>query len=241
MNATRSQVWICFILTFSKQEMQQNFSYSYSQWWKLGLNTRFTKQSHISIPYTVFEFEIYLYLIAQQVQLQQAVHTNWKAKRFANLQICRDNHSPFHEDRWGVSEFLHVLIPLGYLSPFTAAAYDSSSAISCGVSFTDRAPTFWLKFSILVVPGIGHTSLPWWWTQASASCDGVHPFLAAISFTRSNMRALVSRFSGWNLGLVCNKHSALFTNRWTQSNKMYHLRNKNLKCDTPTSQKVTHS
>jgi hypothetical protein len=37
------------------------------------------------------------------------------------------------------------------------AAHDSSSAISSFVSFTDKALTFWLKFSSFVVPGMGHT------------------------------------------------------------------------------------
>ncbi|KAL9360651.1 hypothetical protein Peur_048774 [Populus x canadensis] len=69
-----------------------------------------------------------------------------------------------------------------YLSPFTAStvAINSSSSISSGDSLTDKAPTFWLKFSILVVSGIGQTSSPWWCTQVNASCDGVHCFLAAI-------------------------------------------------------------
>ena len=108
----------------------------------------------------------------------------------------------FHDERGGVSESLYVNMEPSYLSPFTAPAeaIDSSSAISSGVSLTDKAPTFWLKFSILVVPGIGHTSSPWWCTQANASCDGVHCFLAAISLTRSNSCLLWSRFSGWNLG-----------------------------------------
>ncbi|KAG5588677.1 hypothetical protein H5410_049111, partial [Solanum commersonii] len=46
-----------------------------------------------------------------------------------------------------------------YRSPWTALAeaMDSSSAMSSDVNFTDRAPVFWLKFSILVVPGMGHT------------------------------------------------------------------------------------
>ena len=89
-------------------------------------------------------------------------------------------YSDFQDDNGGVSESSQVLVFWGYRSPWTspAVAYDSSSAISSGVSFTDSAPTFWLKFSIFVVPGMGHTSVPCWWTQASASCDGVHPFLA---------------------------------------------------------------
>ncbi|KAF9669485.1 hypothetical protein SADUNF_Sadunf14G0112400 [Salix dunnii] len=84
-------------------------------------------------------------------------------------------HVAFQDERGGVSEFLCVNIEPSYLSPFiaSAVAIDSSSAISSCVSLTDKAPTFWLKFSILVVPGIGHTSSPWWCTQANASCDGV--------------------------------------------------------------------
>ena len=114
----------------------------------------------------------------------------------------------FHEDSGGVSDCFHVLTSLAYLSPLTAPAEakDSSSAISSGVSLIESAPMFWLKFSILVVPGMGQTSFPWWWTQASASCDGVHPFLAAISLTRSNIVLLCSRFSGWNLGRCCNQY-----------------------------------
>uniref|UniRef100_A0A6M2F455 Uncharacterized protein n=1 Tax=Populus davidiana TaxID=266767 RepID=A0A6M2F455_9ROSI len=111
-------------------------------------------------------------------------------------------YTAFHDERGGVSESLNVEKPSSDLSPLTAfeEAIDSSSAISSSVSVTDRAPTFWLKFSILVVPGIGHTSSPWWCTQANASCDEVHCFLAAISLTRSNSCVLCSRFSGWNLG-----------------------------------------
>ena len=114
-------------------------------------------------------------------------------------------YSDFQDDNGGVSESSQVLVFWGYRSPWTspAVAYDSSSAISSGVSFTDRAPTFWSKFSIFVVPGMGQTSLPWWWTQANASCDGVHPFLVAIALTRSNIRAFFSRFCGWNLGKCC--------------------------------------
>ena len=69
----------------------------------------------------------------------------------------------FQEARGGVSESFQVRKVLGYLSPFTASAeaMDSSSAISSGVSFRDKAPMFWLKFSTLVVPGMGHTSSPW--------------------------------------------------------------------------------
>ena len=72
-------------------------------------------------------------------------------------------YAAFHEESGGVSESFQVGMLLKYLSPFTASleAYDSSSAISSGVSFKDRAPMFWLKFSILVVPGMGHTSFPW--------------------------------------------------------------------------------
>jgi hypothetical protein len=51
-----------------------------------------------------------------------------------------------------------------------------------------------------VVPGMGHTSLPWWFTQASARCDAVHPFMAAMALTRSNISAFFSIFSGWNRG-----------------------------------------
>jgi hypothetical protein len=45
---------------------------------------------------------------------------------------------------------LKVENPSSDLSPLTAfeEAIDSSSAISSSVSLTDRAPTFWLKFSI---------------------------------------------------------------------------------------------
>jgi len=114
-------------------------------------------------------------------------------------------YSDFQDDNGGVSESFQVGAISGYRSPKTspAAAYDSSSAISSGVSFTESAPTFWLKFSIFVVPGMGQTSFPWWWTQANASCDGVQPFLAAIALTRSNIWAFLLRFSGWNRGRCC--------------------------------------
>ncbi|MFS8009083.1 hypothetical protein Hanom_Chr14g01280351 [Helianthus anomalus] len=59
------------------------------------------------------------------------------------------------------------------------------------------------KFSILVVPGIGTTSFPWWRTQANASCDVVHPFFVARSLILSYMILLCSRFSGCNLGKCC--------------------------------------
>ena len=116
-------------------------------------------------------------------------------------------YKAFHEESGGVSEIFQVGAPSAYLSPLTSfsEANDSISAISSAVSLTDSAPMFWLKFWILVVPGMGHTSFPWWWTQANASCDVVHPFLVAISLTRSNMVLLCSRFSGWNLGKIC-KH-----------------------------------
>jgi glycerol kinase len=104
-----------------------------------------------------------------------------------------------------VSEFFQVQSTLGDLSPLTklTEAQDSSSAISSGESLTDSAPIFWLKFSILVVPGMGHTSAPWWWTQARASWDGVHPFFVAIALIRSNIRAFNLTLSGWNLGKAC--------------------------------------
>jgi len=116
-------------------------------------------------------------------------------------------YSDFQDDNGGVSESFQVGAISGYRSPKTspAAAYDSSSAISSGVSFTESAPTFWLKFSIFVVPGMGQTSFPWWWTQANASCDGVQPFLAAIALTRSNIWAFLLRFSGWNRGRCLRK------------------------------------
>lgn len=122
------------------------------------------------------------------------------------------HHSPFQEERGGVSEFLHEYAKLAseFLLPLTASAeaHNWSSDISSGVSLTDNAWIFWLKFSILVVPGIGQTSFPWWWTQASASCEGVHPFLWAILFTRSNISAFCSRFPGWYLGKFCKSHSS---------------------------------
>nr|GEY40454.1 ribonuclease H-like domain-containing protein [Tanacetum cinerariifolium] len=49
---------------------------------------------------------------------------------------------------------------LGILSPLNEAI-DSSSAMSSAVSVTLRAPRFWFRFSILVVPGIGPTSSPY--------------------------------------------------------------------------------
>lgn len=108
----------------------------------------------------------------------------------------------FHEDKGGVSEFIQVLERDAYRSPLILIwkAKDWSSVISSEVSFTDKASMFWLRFSILVVPGMGHTSSPCWWTHASASCAGVHPFFAAISVTRSNMSLLCSIFSGLNRG-----------------------------------------
>ncbi|GLT69445.1 hypothetical protein SLA2020_415940 [Shorea laevis] len=97
--------------------------------------------------------------------------------------------------------------PFTYLSPLTTSseANDSSSAISSGVSFTDRAPMFWLKFSTLVVPGMGtHHSLgdeP----RPVLVVMGCIPFLVAISLTRSITILLCSRFSGWNLGRDCKQ------------------------------------
>lgn len=44
----------------------------------------------------------------------------------------------------------------------SAEAMDSSSAMPYGVSLTDKAPMFCSRFSILVVPGMGTTSFPWW-------------------------------------------------------------------------------
>ena len=108
----------------------------------------------------------------------------------------------FHEDKGGVSEFFQVLERDAYRSPLTLIwkAKDWSSVISSEVSFKDKASMFWLRFSILVVPGMGHTSSPWWWTHASASCAGVHPFFAAISEMCSNISLLCSLFSGLNRG-----------------------------------------
>ncbi|MFS8009069.1 hypothetical protein Hanom_Chr14g01280211 [Helianthus anomalus] len=77
---------------------------------------------------------------------------------------------------------------------------DSSSAISSAVSLTDNAPMLCSRFSILVVPGMGTTSFPWWRTQANASCEVVHPFFVASSLILSYMILLCSRFSGCNLG-----------------------------------------
>ena len=141
---------------------------------------------------------------------------HWKQfKKSLRLQVCNTKtlqntcaYEAFHEESGGVSEFFQVETAIFmYLSPLTPflEANDSSSTISSGVNLTDKVPMFWLKFSILVVPGMGHTSFPWWWTQANASCDEVHPFLAASSLTRSNMVLLCSKFSGKNLGKYC-KH-----------------------------------
>jgi len=127
------------------------------------------------------------------------------AQQLVDTSVTILAYSDFQDDNGGVSESFQVLAIWGYRSPKTSptAAYDSSSVISSAVSFIETAPTFWLKFSIFVVPGMGQTSFPWWWTQANASCDGVQPFLAAIALTRSNIWAFLSRFSGWNRGRYC--------------------------------------
>ena len=84
----------------------------------------------------------------------------------------------FQEARGGVSESFQVRKVLGYLSPFTASAeaMDSSSAISSGVSFRDKAPMFWLKFSTLVVPG---------WGTHHPPGDGPRPVLVVMECTPS--------------------------------------------------------
>lgn len=53
-------------------------------------------------------------------------------------------YAGFQEDNGGVSEFLKVANMFPYLSPFTDSAWTmfSSSSISSGVSFTDKAPMF---------------------------------------------------------------------------------------------------
>ena len=93
----------------------------------------------------------------------------------------------------------------------------SSSAMSSGVSFTDKAPMFWLRFSILVVPGMGQTSSPWWWTHARASCAGVQLLLVAIAWTFSKTILLCSRFSSLNLGRLCD-HSKYQQTEHSKSN-----------------------
>ena len=57
-------------------------------------------------------------------------------------------YKAFHEESGGVSEIFQVEAPSAYLSPLTSfsEANDSISAISSGVSLTDSAPMFWLKF-----------------------------------------------------------------------------------------------
>ncbi|KAH0634501.1 hypothetical protein KY284_037287 [Solanum tuberosum] len=66
------------------------------------------------------------------------------------------------EDNGGVSEFIQVDNMYACLSPLTTSpeVYNSSFFMSSAVNFTDKAPTFSLKFSIFIVPGIGHTSSP---------------------------------------------------------------------------------
>nr|ANJ02819.1 RGA_1.2 [Solanum demissum] len=65
-------------------------------------------------------------------------------------------------DNGGVSEFIQVDDMYTCLSPLTTSpeVYDSSSFMYSAVNFMDKAPTFSLKFSIFVVPGIGHASSP---------------------------------------------------------------------------------
>ena len=84
---------------------------------------------------------------------------HYRSEQDANEQV----HSGFHDDKGGVSEFIHEGERPPYRSPLTLSsdARVSSPAMSSGDSFTDKAPMFWFKFSILVVPGIGHTSSPW--------------------------------------------------------------------------------
>ena len=89
---------------------------------------------------------------------------NKESTHFNEAQQKACAYITFHEESGGVSEFFQEVETLNVcLSPFTKSseANDSSSAISSNVSFTDSAPTFWLKFSILVVPGMGNTSFPW--------------------------------------------------------------------------------
>lgn len=76
---------------------------------------------------------------------------------------CRTPIQLSREDNGGVSEFIQVDDMYKCLSPLTTSpeVYDSSSFMSSSVNFTDKDPTFSLKFPIFVVPGIGHTSSPW--------------------------------------------------------------------------------
>lgn len=60
------------------------------------------------------------------------------------------------------------------------------------------------RFEIFVVPGMGATSCPWWWTHARANWDGLHPFLPANSLTFSNMLLLCSKFCAWKRGSFWN-------------------------------------
>ena len=124
----------------------------------------------------------------------------WSVNRNISTQACQ-------EDKGGVSESSHECFLPNPLSPFTLSsdAKDSSSSISSAVSSTDKALIFSVRFLSLVVPGIGQTSSPRWWTQERAKCDGVQPFLAAISLTCSNTCLLCSKFSGWNLGIAYNR------------------------------------
>ena len=59
----------------------------------------------------------------------------------------------------------------GNLLPLKASleAIELSSVISCGERLTDKDPLFWFKFSMLVVPGMGTTSDPWFKSHANAS------------------------------------------------------------------------
>ena len=138
-----------------------------------------------------------------------------KKTRAQRNQLPRANtpfYVAFQDDRGGVFANLQVfaIIAGGYLSPFAALAeaIDSSSALSSGVNFTDKALMLLSRFSILVVPGMGQTSSPWWWTHAKANWDGVQPFLVANWATCSNSLLLCSTFSSWNLGILykCSKH-----------------------------------
>ncbi len=56
-------------------------------------------------------------------------------------------------------------------------------------------------------------SSPWCSSQASASCAGVTPFSAAISFTRSTRSRLRWKFSPWKRGLARRKSSSARSSR----------------------------
>ncbi len=129
-----------------------------------------------------------------------------KCHLFCCGSLCHLGAFPWRK-RWGFDKCHVPFRPTSswYLSPATSLIRTAAS-ISFISSLERESPTmpmFDSRFTFLVVPGMGTTSLPLCRTQAWASWFNEHPFLAAIASACARSTSFFSKFSPVNLGWNC--------------------------------------